>query len=190
MVTSSNKVNNNETSRGISQSLTPCLSHNMQRRAFIIFIKTIFLGFLLGDPVSTPNRVPAPGQPESAPSLSVAHSRRTLPGNVLPLVRAADPHQNILAEPQAIWKMIHLTSEELEFLYFCLEAVLAVLLQPDPVYMATTCTKILIPTEAISTRINDFQHCLLDIVPYDFKDTAVHYLTLFFTNKPSKHNHY
>lgn len=26
------------------KSLTPCLSHNMQRRAFIIFIKTIFLG--------------------------------------------------------------------------------------------------------------------------------------------------
>lgn len=54
-VMSSNKVVNNEMSSRISQSLTPCLSHNMQRRAFIIFIKTIFLRFLLGDPVSTPH---------------------------------------------------------------------------------------------------------------------------------------
>lgn len=54
-VTSTNKLVNNEMSSGISQSLTTCLSHNMQRRAFIIFIKTIFLGFLFDDPVSTPH---------------------------------------------------------------------------------------------------------------------------------------
>lgn len=118
-------------SSGISQSLTSCLSHNMQRRAFIIFIKTIFLRFLCDDPVSTPHSLwiefrIGDKRNSNHPYLScfiVRHTSETQVSVSLVL----DPHQNILAEPQAIWKMIHLTSQELRFLYFCLKAMLVLL---------------------------------------------------------------
>lgn len=95
----------------------------MQRRAFIIFIKTIFLGFLLGDPVSTPHSLRSGFRCGDNPDIfrlallsgtlmAVCLRRR------LALSLVADPHQNILAEPQAIWKMIHLTSREPSF-YTC-----------------------------------------------------------------------
>lgn len=103
----SNKVVNNKTSSGISQSLTPCLSHNMQRRAFIIFIKTIFLGFLLGDPVSTPHSLRIWFRCGDNPDVFRLYLSRIQMVQVylsrwLELSLVADPHQNILAEPQAI----------------------------------------------------------------------------------------
>lgn len=95
----------------------------MQRRAFIIFIKTIFLGFLLGDPVSTPHSLRIGFRSGDNPDafhlyLFRVPGERVYLGRLLELPSVADPHQNILAEPQAIWKMIHLTSREPSF-YTC-----------------------------------------------------------------------
>lgn len=115
----------------------------MQRRAFIIFIKTIFLGVFVAAtlfPLHTRSESssgggggdggtrfpPLLGCPLSVAPVfrSEAHLLRLFfgaPGFRLSVV--TNPHQNILAEPQAIWKMIHLTSGEPEFLYSCLEAI-------------------------------------------------------------------
>lgn len=95
----------------------------MQRRAFIIFIKTIFLGFLLGDPVSTPHSLRSGFRCGDAPDVFPLYLFRDKPEKAYlwrwsELSLVADPHQNILAEPQAIWKMIHLTSREPSF-YTC-----------------------------------------------------------------------
>lgn len=94
-----------------------CLSHNMQRRAFIIFIKTIFLEFLFDDPVSTPHTRPLILVPARDYfhyiHLYLYHSFIYVNVKWRTFLTSTDPHQNILAEPRAIWKMIHLTSQEL-----------------------------------------------------------------------------
>lgn len=101
----------------------------MQRRAFIIFYKDDFSWVFVGrdDPVSTPHSArPGPGsgsggRPGAAPSSSRSRGIRWAAARrpVELSFSRADPHQNILAEPRAIWKMIHLTSGEPEFLYLC-----------------------------------------------------------------------